>query len=202
MVGLLLSRAEPGFTLAAFERLAPPPPPALVRARLQAHSEPGDLIADLHGRGGWVARAAVDHQRRGFTLETSPLTRLLAEVVLRPPDLRHLDAAFSSLAASPHGETSLRLSIADRYATRCPTCGRTVTVDEFDWEGERLLRMHFKCQLCRDQQNRSERQVIDVGPAELDLASRDFGGADARRRLSQRFPVPEGADELVAQILD
>ena len=93
MVGrLLLSRAEPGFTLPAYERLAPPPPPDLVRARLEANSAPGDIVADLHGRGGWIARAAVDRQRQGFSLETGPLTRLLAEVVLRPPDLRHLDA--------------------------------------------------------------------------------------------------------------
>ena len=120
MVGrLLLSRAEPGFTLPAYERLSPPPPPELVHARLEANSTPGDIVADLHGRGGWIARAAIDRQRRGFTIETGPLTRLLAEVVLRPPDLRHLDAAFSALGTSPHGETSLRLAIADLFATRC-----------------------------------------------------------------------------------
>ena len=94
---LLLSRPEPGFTMPAFERLAPPPPPELVVGRLEANSAPGDIVADLHGRGGWIARAAVDRQRRAFTLECSPLTRLLAEVVLRPPDLRHLDAGFSAL---------------------------------------------------------------------------------------------------------
>ena len=126
---LLLSRAEPGFTLPAFDRIAPPPPPELVRARLESGSAPGDIVADLFGRGGWIARAAIDRQRRAFSLESSPLTRLLAEVVLRPPDLRHLDAAFSSLAASPLGESSLRLSINDLFTTKCATCGRNVTVD-------------------------------------------------------------------------
>ena len=116
MVGrLLLSRAEPGFTLPAFERLAPPPAGELVEARIEANSAPGDIVADLFGRGGWVARAAIDRQRRAFSLESSPLTRLLAEVVLRPPDLRHLDAAFQSLSASPYGESSLRLAIADMF---------------------------------------------------------------------------------------
>src|SRR3954451_16600798 len=116
MVGrLLVSHAEPGFTLPAFERLAPPPSPALVAARMEANSGPGDIVADLHGRGGWVGRVAIDRQRKAFSLETSPLTRLLAEVVLRPPDLRHLDAAFSSLGASPRGDSSLRLSIADLF---------------------------------------------------------------------------------------
>ena len=58
----ILARAEPGFTLPAFERLATPPPPDLAAARLEANSAPGDIVADLHGRGGWVARAAVDRQ--------------------------------------------------------------------------------------------------------------------------------------------
>ena len=134
MVGrTFLSRAEPGFTLPAFDRLAPPPPPDLIAARLEAASDPGDIVADLHGRGGWVARVATGRQRRAFSLESNPLTRLLAEVVLRPPDLRHLDAAFSALGASPRGETSLRLSIAELFASKCPTCGRSVVVDEFTW---------------------------------------------------------------------
>src|SRR5690349_23473640 len=134
---LLLSRAEPGFTLPAFERLAPPPARELVDARIEAGSEPGDVVADLFGRGGWVARAAIDRNRRGFSLESSPLSRLLAEVVLRPPDLRHLDAAFSTLSASPQGETSLRLFIADLFATKCVSCGRTIAADELDWrEGQ------------------------------------------------------------------
>ncbi|HYN68732.1 MAG TPA: hypothetical protein VEX41_00805 [Candidatus Eisenbacteria bacterium] len=129
----ILARAEPGFTLPAFERLSAPPPPDLAAARLEANSAPGDIVADLHGRGGWIARAAVDRQRRAFSLETSPLTRLLAEVVLRPPDLRHIDAAFSALSASPRGETSLKLAIGELFSTRCATCGRVVTADEFTW---------------------------------------------------------------------
>ena len=42
MVGrTLLSRAEPGFTMPAFERLAPPPPPDAVVAHLEAFTGPG-----------------------------------------------------------------------------------------------------------------------------------------------------------------
>src|SRR5512143_1485336 len=130
---LLLSQAEPGFTLPAYERLAPPPPPGLLAARLEANSGPGDIVADLHGRGGWVARTAIDRQRRAFSLEVSPLTRLLAEIVLRPPDLRHLDAAFNGLAASPRGESSLKLSIGELFATKCATCGRSSSIEELAW---------------------------------------------------------------------
>ncbi len=199
---LLLSRAEPGFTLPAFERLAAPPPPDLLASRLEANSAPGDLVADLHGRGGWVARAAIDRQRRAFSLETGPLTRLLAELVLRPPDLRHLDAAFSSLAASPHGESSLRLSITELFATRCTTCGRTLPIDEAEWEGGEPVRLHYRCQLCRDQQGRPEHQVVEPGPVDRERAARDVGAAEVRRRLRERFPVPDGGDALIDALLD
>ena len=97
------------------------------------HSSSGDVVADLFGRGGWVARAAVDRQRRAVSLESTPLTRMLAEVVLRPPDVRHLDAAFQGMAASPRRESSLKVSLGDLYATRCATCGRTLVVDEIIW---------------------------------------------------------------------
>ena len=119
-----LTRPDPAITLPAFERLGAPPPPDLVASAIEGHSSPGDVVVDLHGRGGWVARAAVDRQRRAVSMESNPLTRLLAEIVLRPPDVRHLDAAFQALGAAPRGETSLRVSIGDTFATRCPTCGR------------------------------------------------------------------------------
>ena len=115
---------------------ARPPPPDLVASAIEGHSSPGDVVVDLHGRGGWVARAAVDRQRRAVSMESNPLTRLLAEIVLRPPDVRHLDAAFQALGAAPRGQSSLRVSIGDTFATRCPTCGRSAVVDEFIWEAQ------------------------------------------------------------------
>ena len=105
-------------------------------ARIELHSGPGDVVADLFGRGGWVARSAVDLQRRGVSLESSPLTRMLAEVVMRPPDVRHLDAAFQGMSASPRGETSLKVSIGDLFATRCATCARGLVADEILWANE------------------------------------------------------------------
>lgn len=193
----------------AFERLAPPPPPELVLARLEANSAAGDIVADLHGRGGWIARAAVDRQRRTFTLEVSPLTRLLAELVLRPPDLRHLDAAFGALSASPRGESSLKLSISELFATKCATCGRNSTVDEFTWSAAdtaadepALVRKQYRCTICRDQQGGSEQRSALPDEADQRRARREVGGAAVRRRLRERFPVPEGGDGLVRAILD
>ena len=170
----ILARAEPGFTLPAFERLATPPLPDLAAARLEANSAPGDIVADLHGRGGWIARAAVDRQRRAFSLETSPLTRLLAEVVLRPPDLRHIDAAFSALSASPRGETSLKLAIGELFSTRCATCGRVVTADEFTWS--------------------SHGDDADGEPADRDVEERHAGirSHEGGLRRPAPAPAPEG----------
>ena len=56
--------AEPGFSLPVFDRLAPAAAAAIVAARIELHTGPGDVVVDLFGRGGWVARAAVDRQRR------------------------------------------------------------------------------------------------------------------------------------------
>src|SRR5437899_9657970 len=112
---------QPGYSLPVFDRIAPAPPPAIVAARIDLHTGPGDVVADLFGRGGWVARAAIDRQRLAVSLESSPLTRMLAEVVLRPPDVRHLDAAFQGLAGAPRRDSSLKVSISDQFATRCAT---------------------------------------------------------------------------------
>ena len=99
------------------------------------------------------------------------MSRRLSE--LRPPDLRHLDAAFSSLSASPLGESSLRLSINDFFATRCATCGRTLPVDEVEWLRDAPAKLHYRCLLCRDQQGRSELQVVDAGEMDRTRAPQD-----------------------------
>jgi hypothetical protein len=209
---LLLSQAEPGFTLPAYERLAPPPPPALIAARLEANSGPGDIVADLHGRGGWTARVAIDRTRKAFSLEVSPLTRLLAEIVLRPPDLRHLDAAFGGLGASPRAESSLKLSINELFATKCATCGRSSTIEELLWstpqgpgdeprEEPVPARKHYRCTVCRDQQGGGELRAAPPDETDLRRARRDVGAAGARRRLRERFPVPEGGEPLVSAML-
>ncbi|HET9680871.1 MAG TPA: hypothetical protein VFP19_02450, partial [Candidatus Limnocylindrales bacterium] len=191
-------------------------------------------------------RVAIDRQRRAFSLETSPLTRLLAEVVLRPPDLRHLDAAFNGIAASPRGESSLKLSIGELFATRCATCGRSTTAEEIVWsarapggaDGEHHdddpasggvlpedagdedeatvpppaavavgphdaipIRKHYRCTVCRDQQGGGEHRAAEPDDADLRRARREVGAATARKRLRERFPMPDGGDPLVKSIL-
>ena len=45
----LLLHGTPGFALPAFDRLAPPPSPDLMGARIEAQSRPGDVVVDLFG---------------------------------------------------------------------------------------------------------------------------------------------------------
>jgi hypothetical protein len=125
--------AEP-LSLPIFARLAPAPPAELIAARIEAATAPDDVVVDLFGRGGWVARTALALGRRAVSVETSPLSRLMADVVVRAPDLRHLDAAFQAVAAAPLGTSSLRAWIDERFATGCPTCGRTLALEELVWE--------------------------------------------------------------------
>jgi hypothetical protein len=208
----LLLRADPGFSLPAYERFAPPPPPALVAARLEAASSPGDIILDLFGRGGWVARAAIDSQRKAVSLESTALDRLLAEIVLRPPDLRHLDAAIQSLAASARGESSLKSSIMDRYASRCATCDRPVVLDELTWvvestdgdghaTGPRPVRKHYRCPVCRDQLGGGEHRQAPVDAVDVERAL-DREGVGIRHDLRDRFPTLDGGDALADELLD
>ncbi len=203
------ARTDPGPSLPIFDRIVPAPSPALVAAQIELHSRPGDVVADLFGRGGWVARMAVDLQRRGVSLESSPLTRMLAEVVLRPPDVRHLDAAFQGMAASPRGDTSLKVSVGDLFATRCATCGRTLVADEILWateEGEgnqrgRPISRHYRCTVCRDQRGGSEHRQAALEPDDLARAMGDPGAAGLRGMLRARFPEIAGAPDLPDELL-
>jgi hypothetical protein len=201
---------DPGHSLPFFGRTAPAPSSALVSARIELHTGPGDVVADLFGRGGWVARTAVDLQRRGVSLESSPLTRMLAEVVLRPPDVRHLDAAFQGMSASPRGDTSLKVSLGDMFATRCATCARTLVADEIQWTSEdgdgspgraRPISRHYRCTVCRDQRGGSEHRQAPLDPDDLVRATIDPSSAGMRAMLRARFPDVTGAPDLPDELL-
>ena len=127
-------RSAGSSSLPIFERLAPAAPIAELVAQIEAWTRPGEVVLDLNGRGGWVARAAIAGQRRAAELESNSLTRLLADVVLRPPDVRHLDAAAQAIAIRPLGGAAVRQTIESLFASTCPTCGRPVVLDSLVWE--------------------------------------------------------------------
>jgi hypothetical protein len=193
--------------LPIFARLAPALPPDLIAARIEATTAPDDLVIDPFGRGGWVARTALALGRRAVSIETSPLTRLLADVVVRAPDLRHLDAAFQAVAAAPVGTTSLRGSIDERFATLCPTCGRTLAVDELVWEpgaggAVRPTRRSFRCPACLDRRGRGgELRHAVPEDADLELAAAADLDPATREEIVRRFPLPDETGGLVEQLL-
>jgi hypothetical protein len=199
--------AQP-LALPIFARLAPAVPPGLIAARIEAATAPDDAVVDLFGRGGWVARTALALGRRAVSIETSPLTRLLADVVVRAPDLRHLDAAFQAVAAAPLGTTSLRAWIDEQFATPCPTCGRTLALEELVWEpdGDAVLRptrRSFRCPACLDRRGRGgELRHADPEDADVELATAPERDAVAREEIARRFPLPDEPGGLVGQLLD
>jgi len=137
MVGRAATNPEPGLasipSLPGFERLAPPAPAADFVAAIEAWTKPGEVVLDLNGRGGWMARAAIAEQRRAADFETWPLTRLLADVVLRPPDLRQIESAVAAVANTPFAGSTIRRTIEALYASSCPNCGRPVTLEAMVW---------------------------------------------------------------------
>ena len=206
MADLLASLIRPdrGPSLPSLDRFAPPPPMNLVVAEIEARSSPGDVVIDLHGRGGWIARAAIGRLRRAYVHESTALTRLAAEVVLRPPDLRHFDAAVNALAAQPRGEVGLRQALNELFSSRCATCERMVVVDEFIWDGgaPAPFRKIYRCPACRDQVGGGEGRSVPVDEADRERARSAPADAAARAALRDRLPVPHGGEALVDEVLD
>ncbi|MFL5779538.1 MAG: hypothetical protein ACJ761_11445, partial [Chloroflexota bacterium] len=201
--------SEPGLSLPVLDRLAPRPPDGPVSTWVERHTAPGDIVADPFGRGGWVARAALDHERRAVSLEIGPLQRMLAEIVLRPPDVRHLDAAVQGLATASHGRSSLKSWIEDLFATRCASCGRTLVVDAFTWvpgdeagASARPISKRYRCGVCRDQQGGRESREAPLDADDLARAGSEIDHAAVRAGLLERFPPIDGAPSLPAELLD
>ncbi len=213
MAGREVPASNAGPSLPIYDRLGGVPPLDFIARRIEALTSPGDVVVDLHGRGGWIARSAVDRQRAALSIETSPLTRLLAEVVLRPPDLRHLDAAVAAIGTAPRGDGSIRSWITDRWTTRCPSCERSVVLEELIWEQQPSdpdglavpTRRTFSCAACRDP--RTGREVRHLAPDDTDHSRardpRDESDANAvRAALRERFPSLDAESTLPDELLD
>ena len=204
-----LIRPNPGPQLPAFERFAPPPPENVILAELDARTAPGDVVIDLHGRGGWVARNAIGALRRVYWCKSTALTRLLAEVVMRPPDLRHFDAGIATLATHPRGDVELRRALEQPFTSRCPTCGRPVIVEEFIWEAGAADPMAptlkiFRCSFCKDQSRTGDLRVEPLDEQDIENAHDQDDPAAAIATLRTRFPIPRPpvGDDFVRQLTE
>ena len=190
-----LIRPHPGPQLPAFERFARSPAENVIQAELTARTAPGDVVVDVNGRGGWVARAAIGALRRAYDCESTALTRLVAELVLRPPDLRHFDAGIAALAGQPRGDVELRLALNQPFSSHCPSCGRPVTVDEYVWESDdkgkpHLTRKLFRCAFCKEHSRGNEQRLQPVEEQDLRLAAEFERTSPANAALRARFPLP------------
>jgi hypothetical protein len=199
-----LIRPSPGPLLPAFDRLAAPPAENVIAAELAARTSAGDVVIELHGRGGWIARGAISALRRVYSCESTALTRLLADVLLRPPDLRHLDAAMATLAAHPRGDVGLRDALAEDFASRCATCGRPVVVDEFIWEGDAPApsRKVYRCAFCRAQAPGQDQRNVPVDEEDVERARAMELPPRVRATLRARFPLREAGHPLPDELLD
>ena len=161
------------------------------------------MVIDIHGRGGWVARNAISALRRVYACESTALTRLLAEVVLRPPDLRHFDAGLATLATQPSGDGEFRRSLEQTFASRCPTCGRPVIVDEFIWDigATAPARKIFRCSFCKEQAKSGEPRVAPVDDEDVARGAALEARPPAYGVLRARFPVLEGGAVLPDELL-
>jgi hypothetical protein len=191
--------------LPVFERLAPPPPENVVAAEIEARTAPGDIVIDLHGRGAWVARSAVNRLRRVYDVESMALTRLQAEMVMRPPDLRHLDAALNALAVQPRGDVGLKQSISDAFTSSCATCGRPVVVQEFLWDADSQApsRKSYHCDSCGTSSRTGDARSVPVDEDDVDRAREMWRApSTSREMLRARFPTPEPGHPLPGTLLD
>ncbi|HYI21800.1 MAG TPA: hypothetical protein VEX62_04105 [Candidatus Limnocylindrales bacterium] len=199
-----LIRPNPGPQLPIFERFAPPPADNVVASEIAARSAPGDVVIDLHGRGGWIARSAIAALRRVYSCESTALTRLLAEVVLRPPDLRHFDAGLSQVATHPRGEVELKRGLEQMFTSRCPTCGRPVVVEEYIWDvgAKAPSRKVFRCSFCREQARAGESRTEPVDDQDIRLATEIEDKPAAWAILRSRFPILDPNQTLPDELLE
>jgi hypothetical protein len=111
------------------------------------------------------------------------------------------------MSASPRGESSLKVSMGDLFTTRCATCGRILVADEFTWSKDgdgpaRPITRHYRCTVCRDMRGGPEARHGDLEEDDLVLATREVDAGAARSWARDRFPVVDGAPDLVDELLD
>ncbi len=211
-------RIEGGLGLPIFERIAPSLPITELAPLIEASTRPGEAVLDLNGRGGWVARAAIAGQRRVIDVEALALTRLLSEVVVRPPDMRHVDAAVQAIAQRPLDGSTVKDAIDGLFASRCPTCGLEIVLDALVWDtsparggstaakragrgAPRVSRREFGCGACG--RRSGEPELRHAPPEPDDLARAAFAELpdEVRQALRARFPVPEPGSSLSDELL-
>jgi len=115
-------------------------------------SRPGDLVVDLFCQGSTVVREAVAAGRRALGFSVNPLLLVAARLGLSQHDADALNVAFTRLADSPKGDTSLRRHLASLYRSTCPACGAPGVAEWFAWDndGNYPFEKAVRCLECRE----------------------------------------------------
>lgn len=133
----------------------PPLPPSVVRAAIERHTQPGDLVTDPFCIGTSVIESALALNRKIVAASFNPINLLAIEATLWPVDAR---AALTHLADARKGAQRLREHVLDLYATHCPTCRRAAVAQHFEWDRERNIPItkYVNCATCGE----------NIGPAD------------------------------------
>lgn len=125
-------------------------PSVVVKAYVEAYTQPGDLVVDPFCNGPTILRQTVHAGRRAIGSSHNPLTLRLTRLALMPPTRRQLDAAVAHLGDAPRAGVPFREHIESLYVLRCPSCGQATPADAFVWERDTLalLHTHLQCRHC------------------------------------------------------
>src|SRR5512139_1605146 len=109
-------------------------PPAVARAAIEQHSQPGDVILDPFVSGLGVIQAALELGRKVIAASFNPINALAIRATLWPADAR---SAFTHLEDALKVAHRLQESVLKFYQASCPTCGNPADGQYFIWDRER-----------------------------------------------------------------
>lgn len=173
----------------------PPLPLAVVRAAIEKHTQPGDVIVDPFCIGTSVIEGALDLNRKVIAVSFNPINLLAIEATLWPSDAR---AALTHLADARKGAQRLREHVLELYATHCPTCRRAAVALRFEWDRDRNIPItkHVNCATCGE----------NIGPtdgADIEQATRFKPRSLPFWTLHSRIVDPKHEHaERVGEVLD
>ena len=175
-------------------RLRWPIPGSVIRAYVQAYTQPGDAVLLPYGQSAAELREVLRLERRPLAMHYDPLMVLLIQAALLPLPARDLDAAVTRLGDSSKQGVPLRQALDELYATTCPACLRPAVADYFVWEQGLPVTKHLHCSGC-EWEGEAGVEHGDLEPL-AEIAPR---GMQYHYILDRVSPEPEG-NELRARL--
>ena len=129
-------------------RLRWPIPPGVIRAYVEAYTQPGDRVLVPFCQDAAEVREVLHLERQALALHYDPLPLLVVQAALEPVPVRDLDAAVARLGDSRKHGIPLRRHMEALYATTCPACLRPAVADYFIWEQGRPVAKQVRCPGC------------------------------------------------------